>query len=295
MTNSGNKFTKEENNQVNGASYVGNPKSNTVVFITKKVEHLLSRLATVDDCVVFAEEGMNVPNEVLCKHHFIFSNNPQLSYAEYTQKLMRDRLNREKKIKYISRNGFYISETASISPDAYIEPGCLIGHDVVIGQSAIILSGSIIKNSLIGDNFFCNEYAVIGANGFTMISDMMGNIIRMPSLGRVCIGNNVEVGAHDNISRGSAGDTIIEDYVKIDALVHVGHDAHIKKNVEITAGCVVGGFDLIGEETFIGINAALRNRIKIGANSTIGMGAVVTKNVSANKTVIGNPIKELEK
>ena len=113
---------------------------------------------------------------------------------------------------------------------AYIEPGCFIGHNVKIGDNARILYGSVIKNAVVGDNFLCNEYALIGANGFNMAEDLDGNKIRIPSLGYVIIGNNVEIGAYNNISCGSGGDTIIEDWVKIDAHVHLGHDVHLKKN-----------------------------------------------------------------
>ncbi len=77
-----------------------------------------------------------------------------------------------------------------------------------------------------------------------MTQDREGNRTRIPSL---IIGDFVEVGVSDNISAGSAGNTVIEDHVKLDALVHIGHDAHIKKNVEITAVSIVGGFDVIGE------------------------------------------------
>lgn len=55
-----------------------------------------------------------------------------------------------------------------IGSDSYIEQGCLIGHDVIIGTNAVILAGSTIKNAVIGDDFFCNENAVIGSTSFTM-------------------------------------------------------------------------------------------------------------------------------
>ena len=139
-------------------------------------------------------------------------------------------------------------------------------------KKARILSGTIINNAVNGDNFMSNEYAVIGANGFTMADDKNGNKVRIPSLGKVIICDNVEVGAHDNISRGSAGNTKLSDNVKLDAFVHVGHDAILHKNVEVTAGVIIGGFEEFGNSTFIGLNVILRNRIIIGSNAIIGMG-----------------------
>ena len=117
--------------------------------------------------------------------------------------------------------------------------------------------------------------------------------MRIPSLGGVIIGNDVEVGAHNNVSRGSGGDTVLEENVKLDAFVHIGHDAHLMKNVEITAGVIVGGYDIVGENAFLGLNATLRNRIEIGDGSFLGMGAVVTKSVARDTVVVGNPAKTL--
>ena len=94
---------------------------------------------------------------------------------------------------------------------------------------------------------------------------------------------------------GSGCDTIIDDYVKLDALVHVAHDDHLHKNVEITAGGIIGGFDELGEHAYVGINAVLRNRIQVGDNAFIGMGSTVTKSVEANMTVAGNPAKPFTK
>lgn len=281
---------------VEGTSYIGEPRSHTAMFITKKVENLLLSLKSVHECLIFAETGMSVPDELEKRHAFSFSKNPQLSYARFAHQFEEERLSEERKIRYIlSPQGYYYSESAVIQEDSYIEPGCLIGHGVKIGRNARIFAGTIIHHAVIGDNFISNEHAVIGANGFNMAEDEEGNKFRIPSLGNVLIGDNVEIGAHDNISCGSSGDTIIDDNVKLDALVHIGHDVHLHKNVEVTAGGILGGFVDAGEHAYIGINAVVRNRINIGEYTTVGMGATVTKSVPAGITVVGNPAKEFSK
>lgn len=275
-----------------GMSYMGAPKSNTAMFISKKVERLLSALEPVENCLIFAETGINVPENLSAKHAFHFSDKPQLAYAKFATQFFEERTAEEAKLKYtLTPEGYYKSETAVIGENAFIEPGCLIGHGVKIGNNARILKGAVIRHATIGDNFIVNEYAVIGAYGFTMAEDEEGNKTRIPTLGGVEIGNNVEIGAHDNISCGSAGNTVIEDYVKIDALVHIGHDVHLSKNVEITAGGIVGGFDDLGDHAYVGINAVLRNRINIGDNTIIGMGSTVTKSFGPDITIAGNPAK----
>lgn len=291
-----NRIIEDKNFNIVGMSYIGAPKSNTAMFITKKVEYLLVSLESVSECLVFAENGMCVSNELKEKHAFYFSEKPQLDYARFANEFAEERFREERQYKYVLMNdGYYISNDVAIPEDAYIEPGCVIGPDVRIGKNARILAGTVIKHTSIGDNFFSNEYAVIGANGFTMAEDEDGNKFRIPTLGKVIIGNNVEIGAHDNISGGSGGDTVIEDNVKIDALVHLGHDVHLQKNVEITAGAIIGGFNNLGEHVFIGINAVTRNRINIGERAVIGMGATVTKSVEADTTVAGNPARLLNK
>lgn len=281
---------------VEGMSYIGEPKSNTAMFISKKVERLLSALEPVDHCLVFAENGITVPDSLMMKHAFYFSKQPQLDYAKFAVQFFEERNKEERSLKFeLTQEGYYKSETAVIGKNAYIEPGCLIGHNVTIGDNARILTGSVIRYATIGNNFVSNEYAVIGAFGFTMTEDDNGNKLRIPTLGGVTIGDNVEVGAHDNISCGSAGNTIIDDNVKIDALVHIGHDVHLHKNVEVTAGGIVGGFGDIGDHAYVGINAVLRNRITIGDNTIVGMGSTVTKSFGSNVTVVGNPAAVLNK
>lgn len=286
----------EKNFFIKGMSYIGAPRPNTAMYISKKVERLLGSLETVDNCLVFVEDGIQTTEALEKKHAFYFTANPQLEYARFAQLLEDERNAEDAKMKFVlTAGGYYKSESAVVGQNAYIEPGCVIGHRVKIGKNARILSGTVIRNAEIGDNFLANEFAVIGANGFNMAVDEGGNKLRIPTLGRVIIGDYVEVGAHNNISCGSGGDTILEDYVKTDALVHIGHDVHLHKNVEITAGAVIGGFAELGEHAYIGINAVIRNRISIGPHAFVGMGANVTKAVDANVIVAGNPAKPFEK
>ena len=281
---------------VNGTSYIGKPRSNTAMFVTKKVGHLIDSLDSVKECLIFAEDGLYVSDDLQKRHCFLFSHNPQCEYANFTSDLFFEEEKKNSSIEYECLNyGIYVSSSAIIGKNAYIEPGVVIGPGVTIGDNARIYSGAIVKNALIGDNITINEKAVIGANGFTMASDENGNKIRIYSLGKVVIGDNVEIGAHDNISRGSSGDTIIEDYVKIDALIHIGHDVHLHRNVEVTAGAIVGGFVDVKEGAYIGINSVIRNRISLGEYSFVGMGATVTKSVENGITVVGNPAKPFQK
>ncbi len=277
---------------ITGVSYAGNPISGTAMYITGKVEKLLKNLKDVSDCLVFIETGMEPEDALTKKNCFVVSDNPQIAYARFMTEYAEEKFREEANRKYSLIEGYYMGEGVEIGEDAYIEPGCLIGHDVQIGAHCRIMAGTVIKNSVIGDYFVCGENAVVGANGFTMAEDEQGNKFRIPTLGKVIIGDHVEIGQLDSICVGQGGNTIIRDYVKIDALVHIGHDDCLGGNTEVPAGAIVGGYVNIGEKAYIGINAVIRNRVDIGAGSLIGMGAVVTKGVAEHTTVVGNPARE---
>lgn len=281
---------------VQSVSYIGRPRSKTAVYITKKVEHLLINLVGVENCLVFCESTIEVPQELLSSHRFIMTNTPQLEYAKFVEEIAKANETRTRTRKYkLTQEGYYIGENVHIGNNAWIEPSCLIGHDVIIGDNCRVLSGVRIKNAIIGDNFIANENSVIGSYGFTMTNDEHENKIRIPTLGKVIIGDDVEVGALVNVSCGSGGDTTISDNTKIDALCHIAHDDSLQKNVELPAGTIIGGFTTIGENAFIGINSSIRNRVTIGESAIIGMGSVVTKNVPKGTIVVGNPAKVFTK
>lgn len=278
-----------------GVSYIGEPKPNTVMYISKKVEYLLENLYKVRECLVYAEDTIDIPNEMRAQHCIMSVSNPQYEYMELVQKLtLKEREILTKRPYVLYPTGYYIGENVTIGENAYIEPGCLIGHDVIIGKNACILAGAKIKNAVIGDNFVANENAVIGSDGFVVAQDRQGNNVKIASMGKVIIGDNVEIGACNNIVRGSNSDTVIESNVKLDALVHIAHDVHIGRNVEITAGSIIAGFVTIRGGAFIGINSGIKQCLELEQNCYIGMGANVIRNVRQGEVVAGNPAKKIK-
>lgn len=282
--------------EITGASYAGNPRNNTMMYISKKVGYLVENLRGKKNCVVFVEKGIDVEEALQKDNCFVFCDNPQLAYAGLATKFADEQRLQEMEWGYTqSAGGYYIGHNVVIGKNAYIEPGVVIGHNVRIGDGAVILAGAVIKHAIIGNNFLCNENAVIGDFSFTMAEDENGNKIRIPALGRVVIKDNVEIGACNDIAVGACGDTILENNVKLDALIHIGHEAHLGENTEITAGAIVAGFVEMGEHAYLGVNASIKNRIRLGKNCIVGMGSNVTKEVDAGMIVAGNPAKPFVK
>lgn len=280
---------------VNGVSYIGRPREHTVMYVTKKVGNLLQSLENVSNCLVFVETGTDIPKEAARNNCIVMTDHPQFEYAKIASSIADQQFAENQKRKYtFVDQSYYLGENTQIGADTVIMPGCWIDHDVVIGARTIIHSGCRLSHCVIGSDCMINENAVIGTQGFTMADDDHGNKMRIPSLGRVIIGNHVEIGALDSIARGSGDDTVIDDHVKLDALVYIAHDVHLSSNAELAGGSTIGGYASIGENSFLGLNSAVRNRRSVAAHSFLGMGAIVVRSVSEeDQVVVGNPAKIL--
>jgi UDP-3-O-[3-hydroxymyristoyl] glucosamine N-acyltransferase len=280
---------------ITGATYVGLPKPNSVLFIGKKLEALIHNLNQAYHCLVFIDKEMIVP-EIYKEHNcIVISDNPPKDYALVANRIWQERQKKNQLREYtFTSQGYWIGDNVILESNVSIQPGCFIDHDVVLGTDTIVLSGARISNAKIGQGCLIKQNAVIGGMGFTMSTDEDNHRIRIPSLGKVSIGNSVEIGSFSTICCGTGNDTVIFDYVKIDDHVHIGHDITVNQNVEIAAGAILGGYSVIGENCFIGLNTTVKNRIKIAEGSYLGMGSVVTQDIGMNNsTVFGNPARVL--
>ncbi len=184
---------------------------------------------------------------------------------------------------------------------AQIHPSVVIGKNVVIEDGSVVGEGSVIEHNVvihkgtrIGKNTRIRSCSSIGGDGFGFDRDSDKTPIRFPHLGGVVIGDNVEVGACTTIARGALSDTIIENDVKIDNLVHIAHNCVIKKGAFIIACAEISGGVTVGENAWIAPNSCTHQKISIGANALIGLGAVVTKNVPDSTVFAGNPAKMIK-
>lgn len=185
-------------------------------------------------------------------------------------------------------NKSQIHSTAKIGQNVVIEDGCIIGENVVIEPNVVIHKGTVI-----GKNSKIRSCSSIGSDGFGFERLPNDKILRFPHLGKVVIGENVEVGSCTTISRGALSDTIIHDNVKIDNLVHIAHNVIINNGAFIIACSEISGSVEIGRNAWIAPNACINQKLKIGDDSLIGLGSVVTKDVNPRTIVAGNPAKKI--
>jgi UDP-3-O-[3-hydroxymyristoyl] glucosamine N-acyltransferase len=174
-----------------------------------------------------------------------------------------------------------IGENVVLGERTVIGPGCCLGDDVKIGESSFLHPRVVIyQDCVIGDRVFLHSGVVIGADGFGIAMDE-GRWLKIPQIGRVIIGNDVEIGANTTVDRGAMGDTVIEDGVKMDNLIQIGHNVHIGAHTAI-AGCVgIAGSTKIGRYCRIGGAAMISGHLQIADNVTIsgatGIGKTITK------------------
>lgn len=193
---------------------------------------------------------------------------------------------------YLIQSGFYfdrfdtvIDETAIIHSTANIA-----SRNVRIGKNTIIYpNATILENSIIGDNCVVMTGTVVGSEGYEVIE--IDGINRIVShAGWSIIKNNVQIETNTVVCKGlfPTRNTIIEEEVTIDNLVHVAHGVQIGRRSKIVAHAVLSGNITIGENVWIGPSAVITNGIIIGDNAKVSLGAVVIRNVPSGCTVSGN-------
>ena len=231
----------------------------------------------------------------------LVSKSPYLSYAKVVRKfypvvennfrLIKKNLNNISS-KSLINNSVNISYNVNVSDYTEVKSNSSIGPNVYIGKNCFIGNNVSLSNAYIEDNVIIQDGTIIGQDGFGYAADGK-KFFKIPQIGIVKIGSNVEIGSNCTIDRGSLKYTEIREGVKIDNLVHVAHNVLIKKNTVIDVQTGIAGSAVIGENVMIGGQVGIAGHICIGDNVKIGAQAGVTKNIEKNKIVSGTPAVDL--
>ncbi len=188
--------------------------------------------------------------------------------------------------------GALIDPTASVAAMAVVGAGAIVGAHSVIGEGSFIGDNVVVgrhvrlyprvviyHDCVIGDNLIAHSGVVIGADGFGIAMDE-GRWIKIPQIGRVVIGNDVEIGANTTIDRGALDDTVIEEGVKLDNQIQIAHNVRVGAHTAI-AGCVgIAGSTTIGKYCQIGGSAGILGHLKITDNVVIASFTLIGKSIS---------------
>ena len=178
--------------------------------------------------------------------------------------------------------GAEVGARCVLGPYAVIGPGVKLGADCVIGTSASV------HFSKLGDRVRLLTGARLGEDGFGFVATSKG-ALRVPQLGRLIVGDDVEIGANATIDRGALGDTVIGDGTKIDNLVHIAHNVQIGRNCFIAGQVGFAGSCRVGDGVMIGGQAGIADHITIGDGARIAAQAGLVRDVPAGESWGGTP------
>ena len=172
-----------------------------------------------------------------------------------------------------------IEAGATIGAGVVIDAGCFVGRDAEIGEGTHLFANvTFHARCRIGKRGILHSGAVIGTDGFGFAREA-GVYIKIPQTGRVLLGDDVDIGANTTIDRGALEDTVIEDGVKLDNQIQIGHNCRIGANTAM-AGCVgVAGSAKIGKNCTFGGAAMVLGHLEIADNVHISSGSMVSRSV----------------
>jgi UDP-3-O-[3-hydroxymyristoyl] glucosamine N-acyltransferase len=196
--------------------------------------------------------------------------------------------------------GAIVDPTAEIGPFCLIEAGaeigarCRIGPYVSVGQGVVIGadcrigSHASVSHAMLGQRVIIYPGARIGQEGFSFAHTKNG-FLSIPQLGRVLIGDDVEVGANTTIDRGSARDTVIGAGSRLDNLVQIGHNVHMGRCCVIVAQVGISGSTVLEDFVQVGGQAAMAGHLRIGRGAQIGAQAGVIADAAPGAILLGSP------
>ena len=198
-----------------------------------------------------------------------------------------------------------IGTNAKVGANCYIGPKTFIGDNVIIypnvtildectvGNNTVVWSGAVVRERChLGNDCIVHPNATIGADGFGFRPCPEQGLVKIPQIGNVVIGNNVEIGANTCVDRGKFSSTVVGDGCKIDNLVQIGHNSRLGKCCIMAGNSGLAGSVTLGNGVVIGGSASIKDHTMLGDGVMIGAGSGVTADVAAGKTMLGYPAVE---
>lgn len=184
--------------------------------------------------------------------------------------------------------GTHVGRDVIIGKGSIIGPGCVIGDGVTIGEQARLYGNvTVYPRCRIGKRAIIHSGAIVGSDGFGFAREADGCWTKIPQIGRVLIGDDVEIGANTTIDRGAIDDTVLEDGVKLDNQIQIGHNVHVGAHTAM-AGCVgIAGSARIGRRCTVGGGAIILGHLTVTDDVHISAATLVTKSIVQAGTYTG--------
>ncbi|MBP6186020.1 MAG: UDP-3-O-(3-hydroxymyristoyl)glucosamine N-acyltransferase [Saprospiraceae bacterium] len=184
-----------------------------------------------------------------------------------------------------------VEKNATIGAGSYIHDQVYVGPGVTLGERCILFPGvRIYKDCVLGDDCVIHSNTVIGADGFGFAPQPDGSYVKIPQVGKVSIGNKVEIGANCTIDRATMGETVIEDGVKLDNLIHIAHNVRIGAHTVMASQVGVAGSTKVGKHCQIGGQVGISGHIEIADGVKIqAQSGIATAITEPGQAVFGSP------
>ncbi len=187
-----------------------------------------------------------------------------------------------------------IEEEVWIEEGCVVYSGCTIGRDCRLGRNSVLFPNvTLYESTQIGQRVRIHAGSVIGADGFGYAPQRKGSQVcghrKIYHLGNVVLGDDVEIGANTCVDRGTLGETRLEKNVKLDNLVHIGHNSRLEEGAILCGGTCLAGHVHIGPYAYIGGLTGIVNHVHVEAGGKVGAQSLITQDVPANTVAVGNP------
>lgn len=278
--------------EIAAVASVKNPKDRALIFASDCSEEVISLLSGCRDSLLVLPEAKRAScKELGTQNGVIYCTDPRYRFAEILNSVFRV-ADLRGVMHWDSRREIVLGENVTIDLGATIEPGATIASHCVIEAGAYIMSGARIGPGVqIGPRSVIRENCVVGGWGFGYALAKGKPPLRLPHLGGVVIGSDCEVGSFTTICSGTIEPTVLENHVKVDDHCHIAHNVHLEEGAMVIACAEVSGSVRVGKRSWLGPNCSIIDRITIGADCVVGLGAVVRKSLPDGVTVAGNPAK----
>ena len=281
--------------EISGLNTLKDATLNEISFFENK--KYLKDLKSTNAGVVLVKEEFSsyVPKSSLA----LVVNEPYLMLAYASRLFAPSLIQRAGKEPDIGENttimpNVYIGKDTKIGKNCTIMSGAFIADNVEIGEKCIIYPNvTIYRDCTIGDDCILHSGAVIGSDGFGFANTKEGKYIKIYQNGNVIIGNDVEIGSNTSIDRATFKSTLIGNGVRIDNLVHIGHNCVLKDGCILTGQVGLSGSTTLHEYVVMGGQSATAGHLEIAPFSTIAARGGITKSITEpKKQWAGFPLME---
>jgi len=182
-----------------------------------------------------------------------------------------------------------VERDAVLEDNVVVMPFAFVGAGSVIGEGTVLFPGVVIyPGTRVGKRCRIHSGAVIGADGFGYV-ERDGKRVKIPQVGRVVIGDDVEIGANTCIDRATFGETVVGEGTKIDNLVQIGHNCRIGRHCAFAGQVGISGSVVVGDRVLMGGQAGIADHAVIGSDVKVAAKAGVFGKVADGEVIVGAP------